>query len=55
MLFSISKKCVELFEEKKMKEINLMEIIANKDLLHHIHKSFHEEQDKRENETPAMV
>lgn len=46
--FLNSKKCEDLCEKKRIKEIELMENIMHKDILLRIHKSFCEEQDKRE-------
>jgi pheromone shutdown protein TraB len=45
-----SNKCSELFDKKKITEKNLMGFEINKNILFHIYKLFHEEQDNRENE-----
>lgn len=44
-----SKKCSELFDEKKITEKNLISFMFNKYQLFHLYKLFHEEQEKREN------
>ncbi|HEY6142212.1 MAG TPA: hypothetical protein VIV55_02120 [Flavobacterium sp.] len=44
-----SKKCSELFKEKKIIEKNLISFMFNKYQLIHNYKLFHEEQEKREN------
>ena len=48
--FLNSKKCEELFEEKKSIEKNIIEYQINKNRLSRIHELFYEEQHKREDE-----
>lgn len=48
--FLNSKKCEEMFEEKKITEKNLMEFMANKNQLIRIWNLFYEEHENRDNE-----
>jgi hypothetical protein len=48
--FLNSKRCIELNENKKIEEENLMQFVNNRGFLLPIYKLFYEEQDKREYE-----